>query len=159
MFPQVILLSSQFWFGIHHLLTSLYIGSHAMITLCIKKSHLLFLTIKPIILLFILSFSCALINPAAVFSDQFRFKQMWPALLQPWYFYGISCIAIDGSSNVYVADSGNNRILKFTLNGQLIATWGKIQTPFGWNPPESPIFIPVVFQFLTAPNFATVPIA
>ena len=21
--------------------------------------------------------------------------------------------------------------------------WGKIQTPFGWNPPESPIFIPV----------------
>jgi putative oxidoreductase len=28
--------------------------------------------------------------------------------------------------------------------------WGKIQTPFGWNPPESPIFIPVVFQFLAA---------
>jgi len=28
--------------------------------------------------------------------------------------------------------------------------WGKIQTPFGWNPPESPIFIPVFFQFLAA---------
>ncbi len=28
--------------------------------------------------------------------------------------------------------------------------WGKIQTPFGWNPPESPISIPVFFQFLAA---------
>jgi putative oxidoreductase len=28
--------------------------------------------------------------------------------------------------------------------------WGKIQTPFGWNPPESPISIPVYFQFLAA---------
>lgn len=28
--------------------------------------------------------------------------------------------------------------------------WGKIHTPFGWNPPESPISIPVFFQFLAA---------
>jgi putative oxidoreductase len=28
--------------------------------------------------------------------------------------------------------------------------WGKIQTPFGWNPPESPISIPTFFQFLAA---------
>jgi putative oxidoreductase len=28
--------------------------------------------------------------------------------------------------------------------------WGKIQTPFGWNPPESPVFIPVIFQLLAA---------
>ncbi|MGB7291449.1 MAG: DoxX family protein [Thermodesulfobacteriota bacterium] len=33
----------------------------------------------------------------------------------------------------------------FVLHG-----WGKIQTPFGWNPPESPISIPVIFQFLAA---------
>lgn len=33
----------------------------------------------------------------------------------------------------------------FVLHG-----WGKIQTPFGWNPPGSPISIPVIFQFLAA---------
>ena len=28
--------------------------------------------------------------------------------------------------------------------------WGKIQTPFAWNPPESPVFIPASFQFLAS---------
>jgi putative oxidoreductase len=33
----------------------------------------------------------------------------------------------------------------FVLHG-----WGKIQSPFGWVPTESPISIPVIFQFLAA---------
>src|SRR6476469_9753666 len=33
-------------------------------------------------------------------------------------------VAIDSSSNVYVADSGNNRIQKFKNNGTFIRTWG-----------------------------------
>ena len=28
--------------------------------------------------------------------------------------------------------------------------WGKIQHPFDWNPPQSPVYIPAVFQFLAA---------
>ena len=28
--------------------------------------------------------------------------------------------------------------------------WGKIQNPFGWVPPEAPMQIPAVFQFLAA---------
>ena len=35
-------------------------------------------------------------------------------------------IAIDSSGdNVFVADTGNNRIEKFTINGTLVTTWGK----------------------------------
>lgn len=33
----------------------------------------------------------------------------------------------------------------FSLHG-----WGKIQTPFGWLPPEAPISIPAFFQFLAS---------
>ena len=33
-------------------------------------------------------------------------------------------IAIDSSGNVYVADYGNNRIQKFTSNGNFITKWG-----------------------------------
>ena len=35
-------------------------------------------------------------------------------------------IATDGSGNVYVADSGNNRIQKFDANGTLLTTWGSL---------------------------------
>jgi DNA-binding beta-propeller fold protein YncE len=33
-------------------------------------------------------------------------------------------VAVDSSHNVYVADTGNNRVLKFDSNGELIANWG-----------------------------------
>ena len=33
-------------------------------------------------------------------------------------------IAVDSSGNVYVADSGNNRIQKFDPNGTFITKWG-----------------------------------
>jgi sugar lactone lactonase YvrE len=53
-------------------------------------------------------------------------------LLRRWYGDGIgpgqfdsaSAVAIDGSSNVYLADSGNNRIQKFNAGGAFVTQWG-----------------------------------
>jgi hypothetical protein len=41
-----------------------------------------------------------------------------------FYFKGVSSLAIDSSGNVYVADSGNNRIQKFDSNGGYLGQWG-----------------------------------
>jgi sugar lactone lactonase YvrE len=43
----------------------------------------------------------------------------------PWTgFNGPSGVAVDKSGNVYVADTGNNRVGKYTPNGFLVAGWG-----------------------------------
>lgn len=33
-------------------------------------------------------------------------------------------VAVDDSDNVYVADNGNNRVVKYSTNGQWVAAWG-----------------------------------
>src|SRR5947209_5620572 len=38
-------------------------------------------------------------------------------------FAGPACIASDSKGNVYVADTGNDRVQKFTSNGTFLATW------------------------------------
>ncbi len=40
------------------------------------------------------------------------------------YGYGPLGIAVDALGNVYVSDTGNNRIQKFTSNGEFIIKWG-----------------------------------
>jgi DNA-binding beta-propeller fold protein YncE len=39
-------------------------------------------------------------------------------------FYGPRRIAIGSDDSIYVVDSGHNRIVKFSLNGQVLASWG-----------------------------------
>ncbi len=43
---------------------------------------------------------------------------------EPGVFWGPRDIALDAEGNVYVADTGNKRIQKFTPDGQFIAQWG-----------------------------------
>lgn len=57
-------------------------------------------------------------------ADKYIFERMWPVLEQPWYFCWPESVAIDGDGNVYVADSNNDRIQKFSSTGAFIAKWG-----------------------------------
>ncbi len=46
------------------------------------------------------------------------------ARIDPLKFYGPRAIAIDAQGNLYVTDTGNKRVLKFTPNGDPIAQYG-----------------------------------
>jgi len=55
----------------------------------------------------------------------YQFKQLWPALKQPWYFYHPMDIAVDHQGFVYIADTWNDQIQKLTNTGQIVTKWGK----------------------------------
>jgi predicted membrane-bound mannosyltransferase/sugar lactone lactonase YvrE len=44
-------------------------------------------------------------------------------------------IAIDSQGFVYVADTGNHRVQKFTADGQFVAAWGGADAPYSFNEP------------------------
>jgi DNA-binding beta-propeller fold protein YncE len=54
----------------------------------------------------------------------YQFKQLWPALKQPWYFYHPMDITVDPKGFVYVADTWNDQIQKLTHTGQIVTKWG-----------------------------------
>ena len=60
---------------------------------------------------------------APVATEEYEFAAMWPKLGQPRHFKEPIAIAVDPSDDVYVADMGNKRILKFTSKGKFIAKW------------------------------------
>jgi uncharacterized repeat protein (TIGR01451 family) len=62
-----------------------------------------------------------------------------PAFLLAWGGFNQPFgVGVDGASNVYVADSGNNRVQKFTSSGGLITTWGSIGSGDGqFNSPRA----------------------
>ncbi len=63
-------------------------------------------------------------NPGPAEPERYVFDRMWPSIQQPWYFYYPAGIAINGQGNVFVVDSYNNRIQKFTSSGTFITEWG-----------------------------------
>jgi DNA-binding beta-propeller fold protein YncE len=76
---------------------------------------------------------CMFSSPIPAFSQEaYRFELMWgsegTAEGQFKYPYGI---AIDSLGNVYVADTGNDRIQKFDPNGNFIVKWGSYGTGDG----------------------------
>ncbi len=64
-------------------------------------------------------------------NPQFQFVRTWGTfgdlkgkLGEPGQFYGPRSLAVDPAGNVYVSDTGNKRIVKFTNDGKFVAQWG-----------------------------------
>jgi len=72
-----------------------------------------------------LSVILVLLPVLALSEETYKFERMWPTIQQSWYFNNPFGIAIGESGNIYVADTGNNRIQKFTPEGTLIYPMGK----------------------------------
>ncbi len=53
-------------------------------------------------------------------AETYRFQHLFPLLLQPWYFNEARDLAVDWDGNLYIADSNNNTVKKFTADGHLI---------------------------------------
>ncbi len=54
---------------------------------------------------------------------RYLFERLWPTLAQPWYFNSPAGLACDASGNVYIADSFNKRVQKFSAQGHFITMW------------------------------------
>ncbi|MCF8145706.1 MAG: 6-bladed beta-propeller [Deltaproteobacteria bacterium] len=77
--------------------------------------------IIPIFFSFVL---LAILSITGLAAEAYMFERMWPVLDQPWYFMQPSGIATDREGNIYVADTGNDRIQKFSSTGGFITKWG-----------------------------------
>jgi DNA-binding beta-propeller fold protein YncE len=87
--------------------------------------------IKPLVATVFLLLTFSL--PAPAFSQEvYKFELMWGSQgTGDGQFYHPSGLAVDSSGNVYVADTGNNRIQKFDLDGNYITKWGSYGTGDG----------------------------
>jgi len=89
---------------------------------------------KPIIaFLFALSLFIGIAG-SALCEETYMFERMWPALQQPWYFNHPHDLAADDSGYIYVADTRNHCVQKFTSNGKYITKWGsKSDFEYAWS--------------------------
>jgi DNA-binding beta-propeller fold protein YncE len=53
-----------------------------------------------------------------------RYDRMWPELEQPWYFNQHRAVAVAVDGDIYVADTGNHRIQRFSATGTFLGVWG-----------------------------------
>ena len=89
-------------------------GGHAMLRL--KKAGLV---VCEAVMVFIV---IGIVLSGNVEAGTYKFVFKIPS--QQWFFSNPSGVAVDSSGNVYVADTGNNRIQKFDSSGGFIAKWG-----------------------------------
>lgn len=61
----------------------------------------------------------------------YQWQRMWPVLQQPWYFLGPWDLAVSKDGYVYVADTGNCRIVKLAPDGAFVTQWGSRGTGDG----------------------------
>ena len=72
-----------------------------------------------------------LATPLASSDQVYKFERLWPTLQQPWYFNNPLDVTVDPAGLVYIADTGNNRVRKFTTDGIFISEWGGLGTGNG----------------------------
>ena len=92
------------------------------------QSYYFFLFIAAIINILVVSFLFLQGKVYAVTNLQYEnieytYNNMWPLLLQPYYFYNPSAIASD-EKHVYIADYFHHQIMKFKHSGQFVLKWG-----------------------------------
>ncbi len=85
-----------------------------------NRGHAAGVTLQMIFLTLIL-----LLPEPALSGYSFKFARMWPVMEQPWYFYHPRGLTSDSNGYIYVADTQNHLIQKFTENGQFVVNWGK----------------------------------
>ena len=64
-------------------------------------------------------------------AEEYEFAGMWPNLPQPWYFQRPEGVAVDSFGNVYVADTWNDQIYKFSVDGDFLGKWGDSDSQSG----------------------------
>jgi streptogramin lyase len=74
----------------------------------------------------------------AMSAETYHFERMWPTLQQPWYFNSPNGLGVDTERNIYIADGGNNRVVKLTRDGRFVTAWtgsgevgGDLSSPSG----------------------------
>ena len=65
----------------------------------------------------------------AVTDEQYEFKQMWPLIQDKWYFSFPEGVATDDEGNVYVVDTMNSRVLKYTDKRLFLLLLGARKVP------------------------------
>ncbi len=84
------------------------------------------------IIFFLLSVMCSFGHAGEKDSEEkFGFGRMWPARQQLWYFNKPRGVVIDRSGHVFVADTQNHCIKKFTIDGRFITRWGSFGSKEG----------------------------
>ena len=58
-------------------------------------------------------------------AQDFVYERLWPALQHPWYFVETRSVAVDGDDNIFVVDSFNHRIHRYSREGQLTSRFGQ----------------------------------
>jgi tripartite motif-containing protein 71 len=91
-----------------------------------RKSSLVIFLIRPLLILIAFSPAVYLLNASLAYGiNGYSFVKTWGSQgTAENQFSTPTGVATDTSGNVYVLDSGNNRIQKFSSNGTFIAKWG-----------------------------------
>ena len=79
---------------------------------------------KKLVLFVVLALTTLIALPGLALADGYQYVTAWGSKgTGNGQFDGITAIAVDGSGNLYVADSGNARIEKFSSSGAFLTQW------------------------------------